>query len=64
MPCIMVGESCPCWTEEVLASIDGTLSDGTEGYLGCRLRGGYIAGKMESDISTGGEDERLTTKWG
>jgi hypothetical protein len=29
MPCIVVDSTCPCWTDEELAAIDGTAPDGT-----------------------------------
>ena len=37
MPCIKVAETCPCWSSDELASIDGYLPNGTSTNVFCRL---------------------------
>jgi hypothetical protein len=46
MPCIVVDSSCPCWTEDELAAIDGMIPD-ANGLLDCEQQTNPDTGIIE-----------------
>lgn len=59
MPCIMVEESCPCWTVEELAAIDGILTDGTVAEVECFSETSFVRMNEHGLLGSGLQERNI-----